>query len=159
MSKKIWRVGMVGAGGISSMHLEGIARHPDQLQAVAATDPDPQALAETADKYDIPRRQERLDQMLAAALDVAAIFGHVAIIGECETATIEPSGQFNRKELTLSGSTVFPATEYDELCQLFADGLAAERFITHRYSVEQAAKAYQTFTAGDTGKVVFVPSM
>jgi len=74
VSKKIWRVGMVGAGGISSMHLEGIARHPDRLQVVAATDPDPQALAETADKYDIPRRYERLDQMLADGdVDVAVV--------------------------------------------------------------------------------------
>ena len=74
MSKKIWRVGMVGAGGISSMHLEGIARHPDRLHVVAATDPDPQALAGTADKYDIPRRYERLDQMLADGdVDVAIV--------------------------------------------------------------------------------------
>lgn len=74
MSKKIWCVGIVGAGGISSMHLEGIARHPDKLQVVAVTDPDPQALAETADKYDIPRRYEQLDQMLAGGdVDVAIV--------------------------------------------------------------------------------------
>ena len=95
---------------------------------------------------------------LAVAVETSAIFGHIATIGECEAATISPSSYFNRRELTLSGSTVFPVTEYEELCQLFADGLAPERFITHRYTVDQAAEAYATFTAGDTGKVIFVPS-
>ncbi len=94
---------------------------------------------------------------LEAAVEAAAYFGHVATIGECDAATISPSSYFNRKELTLSGSTVFPATEYDELCQLFADGLTPEQFITHRYSIEQAQQAYTTFTAGETGKVVFIP--
>ncbi len=95
--------------------------------------------------------------VLVSAIDSAAIFGHVAIIAEHDDVTLSPSAQFNRKEVTLSGSTVFPVTEYDELCQLFADGLAANRFITHRYSIEQAKDAYETFTAGQTGKVLFTP--
>ncbi len=94
---------------------------------------------------------------LIAALDTAAIFGQVAIIGEGDEVTIKPSDHFNRREVTLSGSTVFPVTEYDEICELFAAGLAPERFITHRYSVEQAKDAYETFTAGQTGKVIFTP--
>ena len=73
--------------------------------------------------------------------------------------TLSPSGQFNRKEVTLSGSTVFPMTEYNELCALFADGLAAQRFITHRYSIEQAKDAYETFADGQTGKVIFTPAV
>ena len=98
-------------------------------------------------------------EVVTAAVEAAAYFGHVATIGESDAATISAASYLNRKELTLSGSTVFPVTEYDELCQLFADGLAPERFITHRYTVEQAAEAYETFTAGNTGKVIFVPSM
>ncbi len=96
--------------------------------------------------------------VLTAATEAAAYFGHVATIGESDAATISAASYFNRKELTLSGSTVFPVTEYDELCQLFADGLAPERFITHRYTVERAADAYETFTAGETGKVIFTPT-
>jgi len=95
---------------------------------------------------------------LATAEEAAAYFGHIATIGECEAATISPASYFNRRELTLSGSTVFPVTEYDGLCGLIADGLAPERFVTHRYSIEQAAEAYRTFTEGQTGKVIFTPT-
>ena len=73
-NKKTWRVGMVGAGGISSMHLEGIALHSERLQAVAAVDPDEQNLAETCDKYNIARRYTKLDDMLADGdIDVAVV--------------------------------------------------------------------------------------
>ena len=74
MAQKIWRVGMVGAGGISSMHLEGIALHPERLTVVAAVDPDEGNLAATCDKYDIARRYAKLDDLLAdGGIDVAVI--------------------------------------------------------------------------------------
>ncbi|HDZ20358.1 hypothetical protein LCGC14_0019440 [marine sediment metagenome] len=98
-------------------------------------------------------------EVLSAALDLAKPFGHVAIIGECDEATIQPSGHFNRKEVTLSGSTVFPMGEYDEITQLFADGLPTDRFITHRFPIERAEEAYETFAAGQTGKVLFTPTV
>jgi threonine dehydrogenase-like Zn-dependent dehydrogenase len=94
---------------------------------------------------------------LTAALDAAAIYGHVAIIAENNQATINPSSQFNRKELTLSGSTVFALLEFDEMARLYADGLAPERMITHRVGLEDSDATYQMFSAGDTGKVIFTP--
>ena len=44
----------------------------------------------------------------------------------------------------------------DALVRLFEAGLPAAEMITHRFSIEQAAEAYQSFKAGDTGKVIFV---
>jgi propanol-preferring alcohol dehydrogenase len=92
---------------------------------------------------------------LRAALDLVRHFGHVAIIGENEEATIRPSGHFCRKEIFLSGSTCFPLGEYDEIVRLFEAGLPAAGMITHRFTVEQGAEAYATFAAGNTGKVIF----
>ncbi|MGD0089439.1 MAG: zinc-binding dehydrogenase [Planctomycetota bacterium] len=94
---------------------------------------------------------------LHAALDLCRPFGHVAIIGENEKATVRPSDHFNRKEICLSGSCCFPLGEYGEILRLFENGLRAKELITHRFTVEQAAEAYRVFAGGDTGKVVFVP--
>ena len=94
---------------------------------------------------------------LAAALDLVRHFGHVAIIGENDQATISPSRHFNRKEIFLSGSTCFPLGEYGRIVRMFEAGLPAADMITHRFSLEDAAEAYRTFEAGNTGKVIFVP--
>jgi len=95
---------------------------------------------------------------LHAALDLVRPFGHVAIIGENSEATIRPSDHFCRKEIWLSGSTCFPLGEFDGIVRAFEAGLPAAEMITHRFTVEQAADAYATFAAGDTGKVIFVPA-
>jgi len=97
-------------------------------------------------------------ESLTAALNLAKPFGHVAIVAENAQATIDPSNQFNRKEVTLSGSTVFPVGEYDEITRLFADGLPVDRFITHRFPIEHAKEAYELFSTGQTGKVLFTPT-
>jgi threonine dehydrogenase-like Zn-dependent dehydrogenase len=93
---------------------------------------------------------------LAAALDAVRAFGHVANIGENREATVRPSDHFNRKEITLSGSTCFPLGEFDEIARQFEAGLRATDMITHRFTVEEAAEAYATFATGRTGKVIFV---
>ena len=93
---------------------------------------------------------------LRIALDMVRHFGHVAIIGEQPEATISPSGHFNRKEITLSGSTCFPLGDYDEIVRLYESGLPAAGMITHRFPIEQAAEAYALFETGQTGKVIFV---
>jgi len=92
---------------------------------------------------------------LYAALDVVRSFGHVAIIGENPEARISPSNHFNRKEITLSGSTCFPLGEFDDIVRLFEAGLPAAKMITHRFPIDQAAEAYNTFAKGNTGKVIF----
>ncbi len=94
---------------------------------------------------------------LYTALDLVRHFGHVSIIGEQPEAKISPSNHFNRKEITLSGSTCFPLGDYDEIVRAFEAGLPAAKMITHRFTVEQAAEAYATFDTGHTGKVIFVP--
>ena len=93
---------------------------------------------------------------LGAALDLVRHFGHVSIVGEQPEAKIRPSDHFNRKEIMLSGSTCFPLGEFAEIARLFERGLRAADMITHRFTVEQAAEAYRTFAAGNTGKVIFV---
>lgn len=95
-------------------------------------------------------------ECLGQALDLCRQFGHVRIVGEQPEAPIQPSGHFCRKELTLTGGTCFPLGEYAEIVRLYETGLPAAKMISHRFSIEQAAEAYATFEAGETGKVIFV---
>ena len=117
-----------------------------------------QQIRDLTDGYGLDRALEcsGRPEPLRTALDMVRHFGHVAIIGENPEATISPSNHFNRKEITLSGSTCFPLGDYDEIVRLYESGLPAAGMITHRFPIEAAAEAYATFETGDTGKVIFV---
>ncbi len=91
------------------------------------------------------------------ALDCAKQGGKVAFVGENRSATIKPSAQLIRKELTVIGSWYYNAGEYEELIALIRRGLSPEKMITHRFSLKEAQKAFSTFASGESGKVVFVP--
>ena len=95
---------------------------------------------------------------LYQALDAVRRKGAVSIIGENGEAVISPSNHFNRKEITLCGSTCFPMEDYAGILQMVKRGLDPSRIITHRFGIEDAAEAYATFDQGDTGKVVFIPN-
>jgi predicted dehydrogenase len=45
------RVGMVGAGGVSKLHLEGISRHPEEARVVAYCDPDESSIRARMQEY------------------------------------------------------------------------------------------------------------
>ena len=77
--------------------------------------------------------------------------------GNPGSATIQPSRQFIGKELTVIGSFYSNVSEYKELIALVRRGLSPEKMITHRFSLEEAQKAFSTFASGESGKVVFVP--
>lgn len=94
---------------------------------------------------------------LDQALDAVCRQGAVSTIGENQEATINPSGHFNRKEVTLCGSTCFPLGDYEGILRLIEKGMDPARILTHRFDIEQAAEAYALFDEGATGKVLLLP--
>jgi len=93
------------------------------------------------------------------ALDSVKKGGKVAFVGENMHATIKPSDQLIRKELTVIGSWYFNVGEYEELVALVRRGLNIEKIITHRFSLEEAQRAFSVFASGKSGKVIFVPNI
>jgi threonine dehydrogenase-like Zn-dependent dehydrogenase len=87
------------------------------------------------------------------ALDAARIYGRVGWIGEKPSATINPSAQVIHKELRITGSWYFTASDFHEETVLYRRGLDLTQLITHRYTLEDAPEAYERFAAGETGKV------
>ena len=68
------RVGFVGAGGVSKLHLEGISRHPEEAKVVAYCDPDESNIRARMQEYGECDAYSNLDEMLAKAeIDVAIV--------------------------------------------------------------------------------------
>jgi len=92
------------------------------------------------------------------ALDCTKKGGKVAFLGQIRSSTIKPSAQFIGKELTVIGSLYFNVSDYEESVALVRRGLNVEKIITHRFSLEEAQRAFSLFASGESGKVVFVPN-
>jgi len=85
-----YRVGIVGAGGISKLHLEGISRHPERTRVVALCDPDAETCRTRAAEHGIDQTYSRLDEMIAkAGLDVAVVCTPTHVRGEVVLPLVE----------------------------------------------------------------------
>jgi threonine dehydrogenase-like Zn-dependent dehydrogenase len=90
-------------------------------------------------------------------LEAARDWGRVVFVGEGGTVTFEPSPLLIHKQLTLHGSWVCSIGQMEELVErLVRWNLHPELLVTHRYSLDQAREAYETFDRGCTGKVAIV---
>jgi threonine dehydrogenase-like Zn-dependent dehydrogenase len=91
------------------------------------------------------------------ALDAAAKLGKVAFVGESSSATINPSDQFLRKELEVIGGWVFPIYEWDEMVRfLVQHKITPEQTVSHRFGLDDAAKAFDMVSKRQADKVMFV---
>ena len=90
-------------------------------------------------------------------LAAARSWGRVVFVGEGGGVSFEPSPLLIHKQLTLFGSWVCSVGQMERLLELLDRWqLHPEQIVTHRFSLEQAREAYETFDTGLTGKVVIV---
>ncbi len=96
---KKFKVGLVGAGGVTELHLEGYKGDPERIAVTAICDPNEEILNHRADKYGIPaavyesgsvhqgkrcRCRSRLHAYIAPKANCSAAAGswHPVICGE-----------------------------------------------------------------------------
>lgn len=90
-------------------------------------------------------------------LDAAREWGRVVFVGEGGTVSFEPSPLLLHKQLTLYGSWVCSIQQMEELMEhLVRWNLHPDILVTHRFTLDQAKEAYETFDTGRTGKVAIV---
>lgn len=91
------------------------------------------------------------------ALDIAGKHGAVAFVGESSKTEINPSDQIIRKLLTVVGGWYFPLSAWSEICNFVVSRkLNVEGLISHRFTLDQAAEAFDKFDKRETEKAVFI---
>lgn len=93
-------------------------------------------------------------ETVTMALESAAIHARVALIGEKPAASIRPSPQFIRKELTVFGSWYFTGPDYFRILDLYRRGLDLTGLVTHRFPLAEADRAFALFASRQSGKVL-----
>jgi D-apiose dehydrogenase len=71
---KKYKVGIVGAGGVTELHFVGYRDHPERVEVTAMCDPNVEALHAKADKYGVSNRYTDLDEFIReSGIDVAVV--------------------------------------------------------------------------------------
>jgi len=90
-------------------------------------------------------------------LEAAREWGRVVYVGEGGAVAFEPSPLLIHKQLSLYGSWVCSLPQMEELVELLVRwDLHPDQMVTHRFTLDQAREAYETFDSGRTGKVAIV---
>ena len=91
------------------------------------------------------------------AVRAARSWGRVCFVGEGNHVTIEVSPDMLRKQLTIYGSWTFSTVGQAECAEFVIDHkLPLGRLLSERFTLDQAAAAYQRFDTQTTGKGVFL---
>jgi threonine dehydrogenase-like Zn-dependent dehydrogenase len=93
----------------------------------------------------------------ANAVKSARAWGRACFVGEGNDVRLEPSPDIIHQQLTIYGSWTFSTVGQAECAQFVVDRqVPLEKLLTHRFSLHEAAEAYQLFDTQTTGKGIFV---
>jgi threonine dehydrogenase-like Zn-dependent dehydrogenase len=86
----------------------------------------------------------------------ARAWGRACLVGEGNDVRLEPSPDIIHKQLTIYGSWTFSTVGQAECAQFVIDRrVPLRQLLTHRFTLADAASAYQLFDTQTTGKGVF----
>ena len=89
-------------------------------------------------------------------VDILCQGGRAVVVGIGNQAPAINTESLTGKQLSVHGSYVMNAGEYESLARFMAEQpLNLERIVTHRFRIEDAAEAFRTADTGDCGKVIF----
>lgn len=90
-------------------------------------------------------------------LNAAAKLGAFTFVGESRETTLNPSDQIIRKMLTVVGGWYFPISDWPKIVDLvLTKKIDVEKLVTHTFSLDQAALAFDQFYNRKTEKAVFI---
>ena len=93
----------------------------------------------------------------SVAIQATRKWGRICLIGEGGTCSFAPSPDIIHDQKTIYGSWVTNIWRMEELAErLVRWGIHPEALVTHRFPLEEAAKAYALMASGACGKVAIV---
>jgi len=94
------------------------------------------------------------DKGRATAIRATRKWGKIAFVGEGGSVTFDPSPDMLHDQKTIYGSWVTSIWKMEDLVEhLVRWGIHPEELITHRFSLDEADKAYELMASGKCGKV------
>jgi threonine dehydrogenase-like Zn-dependent dehydrogenase len=133
----------------------------ERLGAAATIDPMAGPVGEAL-REQFPERADKLietsgaNQAHAVMGDLLKPLGSAAIVGLGSSDFKMPLMHLAHRELTIFGTSIYPFTQYDEICQfLKRHQISLEAVVSHYFPLEQGQEAYATAAAANSGKVCF----
>jgi predicted dehydrogenase len=145
-------VALIGCGGVSSMHLDGCARHPDRVRVVAACDPDGARLAQAQEQYGIPAGFPSVERMIEGAEWKAAIVCTPTSVREPMIRTLASAGKHVFVEKPLA-SSLEEAERMVAACSEAGVRLAVDQNFRYHYPFHLAK---ERLAEGLLGRVVSI---
>jgi threonine dehydrogenase-like Zn-dependent dehydrogenase len=94
------------------------------------------------------------EESIAQAFELVRRHGTVYQVAEIHKATYNFSRGFLYREATMMGSWYYTSSEWPLMLKMHHDGLPYRKLVTHVLPMAQAQQAFNTFIAGESGKVV-----
>lgn len=91
------------------------------------------------------------------ALDSLKLRGTLVQVGVCTKVEINPLKQINDREIQIIGSRNFNNNELDEIIKFVRINPKIKDIITHRFSLEEAEKAFEMAKSGEGIKILIKP--
>ena len=97
------------------------------------------------------------DKARLTCIQAARKWGKIVFIGEGGTVEFQPSPDIIHDQKTIYGSWVTNIWRMEELVErILRWGIHPEDLVTHRFTLDQADKAYELMSSGQCGKVAVV---
>ncbi|MCA1596721.1 MAG: Gfo/Idh/MocA family oxidoreductase [Chloroflexi bacterium] len=145
-------VAIIGCGGVSQMHLDGYARHPERLRVAAVCDREFERARSAAEKYGIPAAFDSVEKMTEGAeWDIGVVCTPTPVRAEV-VSTLAAAGKHLFVEKPLSDS-LDEARRLVELCDAAGVSLAVDQNFRYHYPFELARSIIR---AGRIGRVSVV---
>ena len=92
-----------------------------------------------------------------AAVACLAPHGRMLVVGGLSAWPLNSYGMIGQGDKSILGTWHYHRCEWPELLKMVADGVPADKLVTHVFPFSQANEAYDVFESGKSGKVVLTP--
>ncbi|HTG70115.1 MAG TPA: Gfo/Idh/MocA family oxidoreductase [Candidatus Udaeobacter sp.] len=151
---KKFKVGLIGAGGVTELHLEGYKGDPERIAFTAICDPNEEILKHRADKYGISQRYTKLDDFIReSGVDVAVVCTPTSIRKQIVLPLLEAGFPlFVEKPFS---DTLSDAVEITEKAKQLGIPVAVNQNFRRHYTFDTVKKIVAENTIGKVTMITF----